>query len=51
MLIEAQLPPGDDPGVREILQEMRAELDKATALIGRLREGDPLRTTSRSERQ
>lgn len=45
MLIESQLRPGDDQGAREILQEMRAELDKATALIGRLREADPLKAT------
>lgn len=38
LLIESCLQPGAEPGIRELLDDMRAELEKGQALIARLRE-------------
>jgi hypothetical protein len=37
-LIESRLQPAAEPEVRELLDEMRAELEKSQALVARLRE-------------
>jgi hypothetical protein len=38
LLIESHLPPGSPAELREVLVDMRAELDRATALLAGLKE-------------